>query len=619
MNSPQTKFNETDLTVTAGIVISGISGVIAKTKRGPIANPNIVITSWEQFKQLYGGLTANDSDPTTLMIKRALEQGSALRVSRAVHYNDPSEATNYDAEFSQQGTNAHFALSIDLGAAHTIIYHIGADSVSQAYDTSSLHTLELLAAAIKAAFSQVLDVVVLDSEHFYVVPAGANITDSVTITGASAPVVTRTTNASFQDADANSLFSLIPKYAGADYNNIVAKVLSPSNGQTGYWDLELTYLSGEIPTERYTNLKIVGSPSNPDFLDVVVKRSKMVNVIYTDLSGILVNPIVPVPYTIKFNAGDDGSSVAEADLIGDSAGKTGFYAFDGVDDVAQIAVLGPVDSVFVTKAVHVAGAAYANNRKDLQYFGFIDSTEAHSEFQILNTKADLGVDSSYVMWFAGFIKVIHPLTSAEVSIPSLGDILALAAYTDANFGLWYSFSGRNRGAIQNSLGADNKWGSEGNITNLNYLANFQINVVINRKGKTLLWGSFTGQLNSSQLSFANVRRLHIYLKKALGPLLENFLEEPNDFTTWLTIYLSAKPFMDALIPKRAIFDYRWEGDQFATSLDQLKVNNASDVGLGKYVIRLFVKDIVSLQEISVDIVLTPTGVSFEDALSIVQP
>lgn len=100
-------------------------------------------------------------------------------------------------------------------------------------------------------------------------------------------------------------------------------------------------------------------------------------------------------------------------------------------------------------------------------------------------------------------------------------------------------------------------------------------------------------------------------------MLEKYLEEPNDFPTWRMIYLEVKPFLDGLVrPSRALFDYDWQGDQFVTKLSDLKINDATQVGLGKYKVKLFCKDIVSLQEFSVDIVITATGVSFEESLSL---
>src|SRR5690606_34537620 len=108
------------------------------------------------------------------------------------------------------------------------------------------------------------------------------------------------------------------------------------------------------------------------------------------------------------------------------------------------------------------------------------------------------------------------------------------------------------------------------------------NVVILRNNSIQLCGNFTGVLSTSRTSFISIRKLIITIKKTLKPVLEQFLEEPNDIQTWKAIYRVVKPYLDSLAgeEKRALHSYRWEGDQNATSIDNLTVNDKDDVGLG---------------------------------------
>jgi hypothetical protein len=116
------------------------------------------------------------------------------------------------------------------------------------------------------------------------------------------------------------------------------------------------------------------------------------------------------------------------------------------------------------------------------------------------------------------------------------------------------------------------------------------------------------------------------MKKALGPYVKTFIEEPNDIPTWKLLYMGVKPTLNKWANQRAMIGeegkgWRWQGDQFAKSLADadLTVNNSQDVTLGKYKAKLFVKAVTAMQEIEIDVVLTPSGVSFEDALDIVNP
>ena len=157
----------------------------------------------------------------------------------------------------------------------------------------------------------------------------------------------------------------------------------------------------------------------------------------------------------------------------------------------------------------------------------------------------------------------------------------------------------------------------GGSTKLDQLAQRQINAVVNISGRNFIKGNFSGQLASSRKSFMNIVKLLIYIKKSLQPSLENYLEQPNDFTTFRQIWQEVSPFLDNLASKenRALVEYSWQGDQFANTDADLTVNNRADLDQGKYVARLYLKEVVSLQELTINIISTPSGVSFEDNLN----
>lgn len=443
-----------------------------------------------------------------------------------------------------------------------------------------------------------------------------NVTRTLTITTpiVMPPTVTTKTISGFIDSNDNILFEAKPKFPGADYNNIIVYALPATNGKAGYFDIRVVHVLEPELNESYPNLNITGRPTvnESTYLNKISKDSQLIDITYHDLSAIAGSGILtPLPVGLKLKDGTDGSAAGAADYIGDSAIKSGVYAFDGVSDIMQLAIL---DDVSALSGVREALASYADARKDLQ--SFIHLSES-SESDLSAERAGLNINTPYNMFFAGGVQVVDT-SGAIKAIPEIGDILGIAAFSEAQVGAWWSFAGPNRGILTNCIGADNKFGASGNKLNLDLLASRQINVVINRNNKTMLWGGFTSQVLESQMSFANIVRLNIYLKKALGPVLENFLEEPNDLITWKKIYLTVKPFLDGLVEKRAMYDYRWEGDQFAKSIDELVINDASQVGLGKYKAKLFCKDIVAMQEFTIDINLSPSGVSFEDASIISQ-
>ena len=162
-----------------------------------------------------------------------------------------------------------------------------------------------------------------------------------------------------------------------------------------------------------------------------------------------------------------------------------------------------------------------------------------------------------------------------------------------------------------SLGVVNNFGSPANESELDLLSNSQINMVINRNGLNLGWGNFTCQLADNLQKFTNVTRLIIFIEKSLRPVLENFLEEPNDTQTFKQIFRTVEPFLERLLTERALFSYTWNGDQNANSLDDLQVNDKNDVLNGKYKVDLIILPVPSLQEITINVILSAeSGVSF---------
>lgn len=410
------------------------------------------------------------------------------------------------------------------------------------------------------------------------------------------------------EADLEELFELLAKYPGEDYNNITATVVDSTNGAENYFNLVITHALEPQLNEVYENLIIEGKPTaeNSTYLRDVIRDSKLVEVIYKDLTGIVEDDIRPTNLEVTFSGGSDGLDVTATAFSGDSEQRTGFFAFDPYEDSYHIASL-DISQLVDPSLVNIAGVAYADNRKDLINFAFLDNTTKTS---LITEREKLG-DNKYQYIFGGKGKVINSINGGVMEVNPIGDIFALIAASDRNFGEWYSFAGPNRGLITDMLGVEPNFGSNATWRDLDELANRQINMVIMRNGTPTLWGNFTGQIKDDQEKFINILRLIIFLKRSLRPTLEYFLEEPNDIPTWRRIFYTVKPFLDSLVTNRAVYRYEWQGDQNATNINNLQINNPTDVGKGKYKANLVIQAIPSIQEININIILAPTGVEFE--------
>lgn len=198
-----------------------------------------------------------------------------------------------------------------------------------------------------------------------------------------------------------------------------------------------------------------------------------------------------------------------------------------------------------------------------------------------------------------------------------GTVLGLADSSATNFGYDKSFAGLNRGVVTDAQGpVSPNYGSPGRVSDLEKLAQANINVFVVRDtpsfGKrVVLWHNFTDQVKQDSFRFLGNTGLVLNIKKTLRPILESYLEEPNIWNTWRAIYLRVRPYIDAWVDANALTDPKWNGDQDANSWKDLKVNNEADCRQGKYRVVFSFKDVVALQEITMDLVIEKSSKSVD--------
>lgn len=396
------------------------------------------------------------------------------------------------------------------------------------------------------------------------------------------------------DASPKALFTARPKYEGADYNKVAIEIKAASNGQTTAWDMAITHSSEPELNEYYPNIAAFNKDiaNNQSCLDEVKSMSQLVDFTYNDCSAATL--LIPaVAAASAFTGGVDPAGFVPADYSG------ALTSFNGVDDGMILAIPEQDDD-----AINAAAATYATNRGDLVFFAHLPNS--------LTTAADLKTErttiasnTKHLALFGGGIRIREPKTLMEKPMSEMGDVLGLAAYVHNTYGPWFSLAGQNKGSVSDAIGVVNNFGTPGGFGDLNLLANSQINMMIQKNGIVQLSGNFSGQYANNQEKFLSVVFLVIWLKKTIKPVLEEYLEEPNDTQTFKKIYFHLKPFLDSLSSpdKRAIYKYEYYGDQDANSIDDLQVNNKVDVQNGKYKINLKIWPIPSLQELTFNLML----------------
>lgn len=225
-----------------------------------------------------------------------------------------------------------------------------------------------------------------------------------------------------------------------------------------------------------------------------------------------------------------------------------------------------------------------------------------------NTCANTIGHSKWVSYYAGGLNYNNAFGILQGSDVG-GTTLGLADASATNYGYDKSFAGLNRGIATDAQGpVSPNYGSPGRINELEKLAQAAVNIYVLRDtpsfGKrTVLWHNFTDQVKQDSFRFLGNTGLVLNIKKTFRPILESYLEEPNIWGTWHNIYLQVRPIIDAWVDAEAMTDPVWEGDQDANSWADLKVNTEAACRQGHYRVRFSFKDIVALQDITLDVVI----------------
>ena len=396
------------------------------------------------------------------------------------------------------------------------------------------------------------------------------------------------------DGAAVTLFSVQPKYKGADYNNFSITIALASNGSANYWNMSLTHANESALDETYENIPsfIADTANTQTCLDEVKAMSQNFDFTYEDATG----AVLLVPEAAVAAAFADG-----VDATGHIAGdySTAFTTFDNVDDGMIMAVPEMDDDT-----LNAAGITYAAARKDLVFFAHLPNAESTSA-DLITSRGVIASDSKYGSIYCGGVRIREEVTLVEKSISEMGDVLGIAAYVHGQFGEWYSLAGQTKGAVSDAIGVVNNFGTPGGFTDLNALAAVQVNAMVHRNSITQLSGNFSAQFANDQERFLSVVMLVLWMKKTLKPILETYLEDPCDPITFNKIYYHIKPYLDRLASPayRALYKYEYYGDQFVSTIDDLQLNDRVDVQNGKYRIDLKIWPIPSLQELTFNLML----------------
>ena len=538
-NSPILKFNLKNNNVESTVPLNGVSVVLARTTKGPQNDPSTLISSLSQFSKVYGKEIVPDGSISN--IEKALAGGSTLRIVRV---------QGSDATKGLVGTKDKDLFSIQVGSIK-IGFGLQTKYKGDSIGSGSTYTFQ---AAINGS-SVVYKVVDAD---------GNTILDSGTMF-------------TFKSKDDNNaaVFDYLALSNFFQSNQYFEPIITTPNGQ-------ITSIEGMI-----------------DWLSTVDGSNQTITVQFNSAE-------LTTTYTsVNGTPGNQGTTPTLQDW------ETAFESILDFNDMYQVIASHihqhlPTDSI----EFHAFVKTYADKLQEWIYYiecPKINDTKAKMIAWMNTTLAAVG-HSMFIAYFGAGIKYYNNagiLKDCDV----LGSVIGLGDASAINYGPYKSFAGMNRGTLPDALGpVSPNYGSPSRYDDINDLAHSYLNLIVVKDTKSsgkvaMLWHNFTSQVKQDSFRFISNVRLVLYMKKQFRPIIESYFEEPNIWGSWKRLYLEAKPIIDDLVTNEAITDPNWIGDQDATSWSDLQINNEADARQGKYHAQFKFKDVATMQEITLDLVI----------------
>lgn len=210
---------------------------------------------------------------------------------------------------------------------------------------------------------------------------------------------------------------------------------------------------------------------------------------------------------------------------------------------------------------------------------------------------DSNIDSNYTCTYYPWVKYLDTENNQYINLPVTKDVVRNLAMTDNQSFAWYAPAGVSRGTVDcvrahfiTKVGDEDVL-YEGRINPVKTFASDGVKI----------WGQKNLQVNESQLDRIAIRRLLLRLRKLISISCIGLIFEPNDATTKKSFLSTVTPILDNMRSNRGISDYRIEVTDTAETRERRELP-----------CKIYIKPIQALEWITIDFVVTPESVSFDD-------
>lgn len=306
------------------------------------------------------------------------------------------------------------------------------------------------------------------------------------------------------------------------------------------------------------------------------------------------------------------NSMALSQLAGGASGAAptsfdvaGAWATFGNKQLYPINIL--INSGHSDPTVQLAMDTLAQQRGDCIAMLDVPSTQQLAQQAINYRNLQLNLNSTYSALFSPDMLEADTINGKQQYVPFSGWAAALCARTDRVANPSFSIAGLNRGLL-NVLKTRYTY-TDGEADNL---FDAQVNYTKTFVGQGIaLWEQQTLAAQQSALSWVSVRRIINVIKVSLYNFLLYSLQEPNDDFLGRQIVSSCSDYLQSIQNSRGISQFQVVSDS--------SNNSAQDFNSGIRNVTVIIIPVIPVHIINLQVVISKQGLSFQEALSQVNP
>lgn len=270
------------------------------------------------------------------------------------------------------------------------------------------------------------------------------------------------------------------------------------------------------------------------------------------------------------------------------------FATPGIDYVNQTSLVNDIIEIIEEER---GDSVYVVTTPDKPFGAGDSKSEMYTPEEAVANLEDADIDSNYACTYYPWVQYYDTTNNQYIYLPLTLDVVRNMAYTDNIVQPWYASAGWNRGDIS-GVGPRRKL----KIAEQDILYNGRINYVNSfaQKGNKV-WGDKNLQLiDDNLMNRISKRRLLIRIKELLANACVDLFFDPNDVSMARTFENRLKNTLNPIKENRGIVDYKIEIDDSDEARDRLEIPG-----------KVQLKPTPTLEYITLELAMTPTGVSFQ--------